>query len=171
MAFSSFFSFTSIKIPAPFRGAYLPRLCDVWSVTDIKQKSMKTEGSALPISIALNVILLLALLAMTALSIWQGLEAASAQDARPRGAVVTLQADARIVSAEAPTILLPKGTVLQESTPQGAATLGKIYDRQYLLTIRTEDPNFNKTSPHIKAADWAVPYVFAATAPGAVAPR
>jgi len=124
---------------------------------------MSTSSSALKISISFNVFLVLALLAMVGLLIRQGWLKATIQGARPCGTVVTLLEDTRIVSAEAPAIVLPKGTVLQESTPQGAATLGKISDRQYLLTIKTEDGEFSKNRPYEKAESWVAPYVFAAT--------
>lgn len=117
------------------------------------------------VSLLLNVLLFLALLILGALYIRQGWLASSALDARPHGAIVTLQADTRIVSARAPTILLPQGTILQESTPQGAATLGKISERQYLLTIRTDNLEFTKNRPTEKAPGWEAPYTFAASPP------
>lgn len=126
---------------------------------------MSTSSSALKISVAFNIFLVLALLAMAGLFIRQEWSNAVARDARPCGAVVTLQEETRIVSPNAPAIVLPKGTVLQESTPQGAATLGKISDRQYLLTIKTEDVQFSKNRPYEKAESWVAPYVFAATGP------
>jgi hypothetical protein len=136
-------------------------MCDGWT-TETLPETMTIRSSVLKISLTLNAVLLLALLALGFLYIRDGFVSGQALDARPRGAVITLQEDTRIVSTDAPAIVLPKGTVLQESTPQGAATLGKIYDRQYLLMIKTEDASFSKNRPTEKASTWADPYVFAA---------
>jgi hypothetical protein len=122
-----------------------------------------TRNGALRISLAVNALLFVALLALGAWYMWREWVNAQVRDARPKGAIVTLHAETRIVSPDAPTILLPKGTILQESTPQGAATLGKITDRQYLLTIKTEDGQFTKNRPYERSANWAEPYTFAAS--------
>ena len=116
---------------------------------------------SLRISLAANIILLLGFLGLGALFVWQLWENAQKVDARPMGAVITLDADTRIVSGDAPTIYLPAGTILQESTPQGAATLGKIDHREYIMTIRTDNFQFTKNHPTVKNSEWITPYMFA----------
>jgi len=112
------------------------------------------------LSIALNALLLVTVVGLGALLLWRSWETAQAIDARPRGAVVSLPRDVRIVSGEAPTINLPAGTILQESTPQGAATLGKISHREYILTIRTDDFQFTTNQPYQRSDQWITPYMF-----------
>ena len=118
---------------------------------------------SLRISLGLNVLLSVAVLGLGALLLWQYWETALITDARPKGAVVSLPTDTRIVSSNAPTIYLPKGTILQESTPQGLATLGKSHDRVYLLPIRTDNSQFTTNHPSEKSTGWITPYIFAAS--------
>jgi hypothetical protein len=114
-------------------------------------------------SLALNLILLAAVTGLLSLLVWQSCVAAELIDARPRGAVISLPRDIKIISSNAPAIVLPTGTVLQESTPQGAATLGKIYDRQYILTIRTDNAQFSTNQPYQKSTEWITTYTFSAS--------
>ncbi len=118
---------------------------------------------SLRLSLLLNAILLLCVIGLSALFVWRSWETAQIIDARPKGAVLSLPEDTRIISSDAPTIHLPAGTIIQESTPQGAATLGKIYDREYILTIRTDNRSFTTNQPYQKATEWVIPYTFAAS--------
>lgn len=117
------------------------------------------------LSLALNALLLVAVLGLAAILVWRDWEAAQEIDARPKGAVVTLSDATGLISSEAPPFILPAGTILQESTPQGAATLGKISHREYILTIRTDEFQFTTNQPYQKSAEWVAPYTFAASPP------
>lgn len=118
---------------------------------------------SLEVSVGLNVLLGVAVVGLGVLLLWREWRLGGEIDARPKGVVIKLAKDMRIVGAGVPAIQLPAGTILQESTPQGAATLGKISHREYMLTIKTEDFEFSKNSPTERVREWVEPYTFAAS--------
>lgn len=109
----------------------------------------------------LNIALLLLLLIAGVFILWREWLFASYRDGRPQGPSLTLQHESP-VAGPGVTFFLPKGTVLQESTPHGAATLGKIQGREFILVLHADDDSF---VPHSQEADlgWMEPYHFRAT--------
>lgn len=87
--------------------------------------------------------------------------AANERDQRPKGTIFSLNADRKLISATGTTITLPAGTIIQESTPQGAATLGKSHEREYLLLFTSIDQKITTNSPYAKSSDWMPPYTLA----------
>jgi len=109
------------------------------------------------ISIGLNIVLLLCLTGGFFYFLYYSFRTQSELDARPKGSILTLPKEQKIISGDS-IITLPSGTILQESTPQGAATLGKIPHREYVLVISTKDFNFSTNSPSTKLDTWMNPY-------------
>ncbi len=112
-------------------------------------------------SIILNCLLLPALIASV---LWQSWLLASCRDGRPAGPSLTLQHDYPIYDASsgALSFTLPRGTRLQESTPQGAATLGKTHGREYLVILHSDDSDFHPPDQR-KELGWVSPYRFDVT--------
>ena len=121
---------------------------------------MSSREISLKISLLLNIILVVALLGGTTYFLVRSFQAATQMDGRPKGALIALRSAREIVGRDGTTFVLPAGTILQESTPQGAATLGKISHREYLLVIATEDFDFSTNRPTEKRSDWMEPYTF-----------
>jgi len=111
-------------------------------------------------SILLNIALLLLLLIAGVFILWREWLFVSYRDGRPQGPLLTLQHESP-VAGPGVTFFLPKGTVLQESTPHGAATLGKSDGREFILILHTDDESF---IPYSQEEDlgWMVPYRFRA---------
>lgn len=77
------------------------------------------------------------------LNLRQAWRAAELHDRRPAEALFRSRYDLLLSTRGTDAregLSLPAGVILQESTPRGAATLGKRYAREFLLIIRTEDP-------------------------------
>jgi hypothetical protein len=87
---------------------------------------------------------------------------------RPQGLEIRLSKDYPVfgLKSSIPVFTLPSGTVVQDSTPYGAATLGKGHDPEYLLMIRSQKPvNFDPDHPgidpdHPSLNDWSDNYSF-----------
>lgn len=114
----------------------------------------------LRISIALNVLLLILLAGVLFLWMRREVQVLYYAQARPQGALLTIPADTAVYpsGSDCPAFTLPKGTILQESTPHGLATLGKTHDREYLLLIRSPGFDF-PTNRAVEAQPcWTIPY-------------
>jgi hypothetical protein len=111
----------------------------------------------LRISLILNVLLFIALITLGAFTLWRDWLFAEYRDGRPQGETVILSHD-YLIHGPPGSITLPKGTILQESTPHGASTLGKVSGREFILVIHSEDSVF---TPHSNSkGSWMSPYSF-----------
>lgn len=113
------------------------------------------------ISILLNVGFILLFIVAGVLFIVYDFHKQGLVDARPKGEIFTLNEE-RVILSKGVAVTLPAGTMLQESTPQGAATLGKISHREYLLVFSTDRDGLSTNSPYAKAEGWMEPYTLAA---------
>ncbi len=115
---------------------------------------------ALRLSLALNVVLLVAL----GIALWQLLMLVTYRDARPEGPPLILEHDLSIHDGARTAFVLPAGTRLQQSTPQGMATLGKNYGAEYIILIHSDSPDLPPPDTH-KEQGWMEPYHFYTLSP------
>jgi hypothetical protein len=114
---------------------------------------------SLKISLVLNLMLLVVGLICGGMFLRYYIETSAALDARPKGEIVALSTAIRATMGNGVSAIeLPAGTILQESTPQGAATLGKIGDREYLLILKTDNFQFSTNLPYSTNSTWSEPY-------------
>ena len=118
---------------------------------------MKTT---LRISLVLNAVLLVGL----GVALWQLLLLVTYRDARPEGPPFILQHDLSVQDGARTAFVLPAGTRLQESIPQGMATLGKHYGMEYVLLIHSDRSDLPPPDTR-KELGWIEPYHFYTLSP------
>jgi hypothetical protein len=88
---------------------------------------------------ALSIVFLVLLLIGSAiLNLNLSMRLAEARDRRPAGDTFALKQDMPVYLQDTSKVAfsLPRGTLLQESSPIGMATLGKFVDQEFLLTLK-----------------------------------
>ena len=119
-------------------------------------------NTAFRVSLVGNAILLASICVLAIYSIRQYLESQEYIDRRPRGAIIKTDTKLNVFYTRTgqPAFALPKGTILQESTPGGISTLGKFTDREYLLTIKSSSFSFTDNSISDRSETWSDGYTF-----------
>ena len=115
---------------------------------------------SLRFSLLLNAILALAFVAALLFALWQDWCLASYKDGRPQGSLIVLTKDQPVFERINGSVVftLPKGTTLQESTPHGAATLGKVNHYEYILVIHSDESYHGQTAG--ESTGWMDQYRF-----------
>lgn len=115
----------------------------------------------LRLSLIANALLALGLLALGVICLRQNWLFSSYRDGRPQGSLYTLPADYPVFERIDGNLVftLPKGTVLQESTPHGVATLGKTEGKEFILVIKSSLP-YTPATRQEKELGWMDHYRF-----------
>jgi hypothetical protein len=90
---------------------------------------------------AVFVVLGISLVSSLALNLYFYWSLAESRDRRPTGDTFALKRDVPVyINGDSNVaFMLPQGTRLQDSTPKGAATLGKFYGHEFILVLRQGD--------------------------------
>lgn len=111
----------------------------------------------LSISVALNVLLFVVLLSLAVFCVYREVVCRYRMDSRPRGEPLALPRALPVYreGTSEQVFILPAGTVLQESTPQGLANFWQVKNREFLLIIKS-DLDFSATT-YTETVRWWVP--------------